>query len=350
MPNNVESKGITISVKIYERLLATYPKNFRREYGSAMKQLFRDQCRDAWSAGRGRGLAVLWLRVLPDWAKTSVVQHLLNLHKRESMFMKIVRAFRADARPRTAFVRVFAVVFLLCVITSALLSICSPKQFFSMVQVEVQKDDPEVAPVEPHQSMGDADPSFLTTQSKIIESYRVLTNVIVNLHLDEKLARQNGGTNCWSMDETYDFLVRQLSVEQTRMTSLIEISVRNQSPELAASIANAVAHSYAEFRIERWKDSHFRGITALEDKQASMANDLLEADKKQLARLLLREIDMLRQPNPVMVIVSNPARPDLNSVVPTKWRIFLMWIGGGTLLAAMAGVGSAWIARQTSAR
>jgi capsular polysaccharide biosynthesis protein len=349
MPNNIDSKGVAVSVKIYERLLATYPTDFRREYGPAMKQLFRDQCRDAWSQAQGRGLIVLWLRVLPDWAKTSLVEHLLNLHKRESMFMKIVRAFRAEPRLRSAFIRVFAVVFLLCAITSGLLTIWLPKQYSSMAQIEVQKDDPEAAVAEPHQLMFSTDPHFLTTQFKIIESYRILTNVIVTLHLDEKLARQNGAKR-WSVDDTYAYLLQRLSVEQTRMTSLVEISVRNQSPELAASIANAVADSYKEFRIERWMDSHWRGIKALEDKQGSMTNDLLEADKKQLARLITREIAEVGQPNQYMVTVSNPARPDLNSVVPTKWRIFLMWILGGTFLAAMAGAGSAWRVRQTGAR
>jgi capsular polysaccharide biosynthesis protein len=334
MPNHVESKEVTVSVKIYERLLATYPTDFRREYGPAMKQLFRDQCRDAWSHAQGRGLVVLWLRVLPDWARTSLVQHLLNLHKRESMCMKIWHAFRADVRTRAAFTRVFAAVFLLCVVTSTLLTIWLPKQYSSMAQIEVQKDVPEAAVAEPHQQMLNTDPYFLASQFKIIESYRILTNVIVNLHLDEKLARQNGAATRWTIDETFAYLVHQLSVEQMRMTSLIEISVRNQSPELAASIANAVAASYKQFRIEQWKDSHWRGIKALEDKQASMTNDLLAAQKG--------------QPNPGVVTVSNPARPDF---VPTNRRVFLMWmILGGTLLAAVAGGGSAWRARQSNAR
>jgi succinoglycan biosynthesis transport protein ExoP len=171
------------------------------------------------------------------------------------------------------------VVFLLCVMTSTLLTIWLPKQYSSMVQIEVQKDDPEVAVAEAHTQMTSTDPYFLTTQFKIIESYRILTNVIVKLHLDQELAKQNGVPS-WSIDETFDYLSRRLSVDQTRMTSLIEISVRNQSPELAAAIANEVAQSYKDFRIDQWRDSRLRGIKALEEKQASMANDLSEAQNK----------------------------------------------------------------------
>jgi capsular exopolysaccharide synthesis family protein len=171
------------------------------------------------------------------------------------------------------------VVFLLCVMTSTLLTIWLPRQFSSVVQIEVNKDDPEVTVMDGGRSstMYSADPFFLTTQFKIIESYRILTNVIVNLHLDEKLAQQNGATR-WTLDDTFDNLVHRLSVEQTRMTSLIEISVRNQSPELAAAIANAVADAYKQFRLEQWKDSKGRGIRALEDKLAATTNELRLAE------------------------------------------------------------------------
>jgi hypothetical protein len=73
-----------------------------------------------------------------------------------------------------------------------------------------------------------ADPYFLTTQFKIIESYRILTNVIANL----ASGRETGPAkrrHPLDIDDTFDYLVHRLSVEQTRMTSLIEISVRNQA-------------------------------------------------------------------------------------------------------------------------
>jgi len=63
------------------------------------------------------------------------------------------------------------VVFLLCVMTSTLLTIWLPKQYSSMVQIKVQKDDPEVSVTgESHSSFLSADPYFLATEFKIIES------------------------------------------------------------------------------------------------------------------------------------------------------------------------------------
>jgi succinoglycan biosynthesis transport protein ExoP len=168
-------------------------------------------------------------------------------------------------------------VFFLCLVTSTLLTIWLPKQYSSTVQIEVQKDDPEVTFSDSHQSYVSTDPYFLTTQFKIIESYRILTNVITKLHLDEKLAQQNGSPTRWSMDTTYQYLKNKLAVEQTRMTSLIEISLRNTEADLAAKIANEVAESYKDFRLDSWKQSKGRGISKLEEMLAKETNELHDA-------------------------------------------------------------------------
>jgi hypothetical protein len=354
MSNNIDSKAVTISVRIYERLLAAYPAQFRREYGPAMAQLFRDQCRDARSSGRGWGLAVLWLRVLPDWAKTSLMEHLASLHRRESMCRKILRAvhnLRPDPRLRTAFIKAFAVVLASAFVWSVFMAYLSPRVYFSTAQIKVQKDDPDVPVVD-----------------KIIASYRILTNVIVNLRLDEKLAQQNGSAG-WSIVDTFDYLRHTLSVEQTRMTSLLEISVRNQDADLAAKIANQVAASYKEFRLDQWKDTKLRGIKAWKEQLPKIFADLPRLETNldsylttksdfvdklrqyhKMETYLDREIEEVGQPNEGVVIVCNPARPSLNSVVPTKLKIFWTWAFGGALVALLAGTGSALLARQKSAR
>jgi hypothetical protein len=46
-----------------------------------MAQLFRDQCRDAWKAGRHSGLLKLWLRTLPDLGKTCVIEQISKIER-----------------------------------------------------------------------------------------------------------------------------------------------------------------------------------------------------------------------------------------------------------------------------
>jgi uncharacterized protein involved in exopolysaccharide biosynthesis len=271
MPNDIDERAVTISVRIYERLLATYPAGFRREYGPAMKQLFRDQCRDAWSEAQGRGLAVLWLRVLPDLAKTSFLEHLSNLNQRESIFMKMIRALRADPRLHATFLRAFAIVFLAAIVCSVLMALWLPRTYSSTVRIEVQK--------QPAHESGNADPYFLTTQFKIIESYQILTNVIADLHLDEKLPAQLGKPR-WRLDETFAYLQKVIEVKQTRMTTLIEVTVKNPEPQLAANIANRIVDSYRNDGLNQWRKLFKGGIEAYQSSVIAQAQKLKE---KQIA-------------------------------------------------------------------
>ena len=386
MSQNVDGRAVTVSVKIYERLLATYPADFRREYGPAMKQLFRDQCRDAWSEARGWGLAVVWLRMLPDLAKTSFVEHLSNLNQRESMFMKLLRAFGADPRLRAASIRVFAAVFIGTIVCSALVAVWSPRIYSSTVRIEVQQDPSKITAA--HPKAGDGvdrpDPYFLTTQFKIIESYFVLTNVIADLRLNEKLARQHGLPE-WTIDETYAYLGKVMNVKQTRMTSLFEVTIKNPDPQLAAAIANRIAWSYRNNRLDQWKLTHFGGIKAYQNNLIAIAQELKEKQEaldtmreklgvsepdrqdeafrpyyrlkdevenlrynyRQSERYLNQEIAKAGHPDAGIVIVRDPARVEPKPVARRPW-IFLMWMLGGTLLALVSGGAAAWVAVSSS--
>lgn len=323
MPNNIDAQAVTVSVKIYERLLATYPPGFRREYGSAMKQLFRDQCRDAWSEARGRGLAVLWLRVLPDLAKTSLCEHLSNFNQRESIVMKTVRALRADPRLRATFLRAFALVFIGAIVCSVLVAQWMPRTYSSTVRLEVAKETAHAS--------GTSDPYFLTTQFKIIESYSILTNVIDKLHLTEKLPEQLG-LPPWTVDETFEYLSKKVSVEQTRMTSLIEITVKNPNPQIAANIANTIADSYKEIRLRLWREAHTAGSNTSRTNVVSQ-EDLLKAVQADLDALSLEtrmlqvwaerkgvaSADYLEYSN-ILITIGRIPRDKLGSELPTAYR------------------------------
>jgi hypothetical protein len=78
-------KIVALSETIYRKLLCLYPVAHRRDYAKPMAQLFRDQCRDAWSAGRSVGVIKLWLRVLPDLGKTSIVERVAAIERNPIM-------------------------------------------------------------------------------------------------------------------------------------------------------------------------------------------------------------------------------------------------------------------------
>jgi len=371
MSTDADAKAVTLSVRIYERLLALYPAAFRREYGPAMKQVFCDQCRDAWCQARAWGLAVLWLRLLPDLAKTSFLEHLSNLRRRESILMKMARAVRSDPRLRAPFIRAFAAVFALAIVWSLLATMWTQRVYSSTVRIEVQREKPAVSMLhaENNNAFANSDPYFMTTQFKIIESYSILTNVILKLRLHKSLPEQLGLQQTWTIDETFVHLSKMINVAQTRMTGLIEVSVNNQDPGMAAQTANAIADSYREARLEQWRQTHTSGIEAyhtdliaeiesLKDKEEALdklrgnlwpSEQDLEAFgklKKEVeslwddvlgrGRLLNQWMDKVGQLDAGVVIVRDPARIELRPVNSNS-RIFLTWMCGGMLLALLAG-------------
>jgi hypothetical protein len=63
------------SIALYRLLLAAYPAAFRREYGEAMSQLFRDTALDGYRQRGVWGLLAVWLRTLGDFTISVGRQH-----------------------------------------------------------------------------------------------------------------------------------------------------------------------------------------------------------------------------------------------------------------------------------
>ena len=62
--------SIELSRKVFSALLNLYPAAHRSEYGTAMLQVFTEQCRAAYAQNGVFGVTLLWLRTLPDEWKT----------------------------------------------------------------------------------------------------------------------------------------------------------------------------------------------------------------------------------------------------------------------------------------
>jgi hypothetical protein len=60
----------------YRAILALYPAEFRRRFGTEMAQLFQDTLRDARASSTPGGLLLAWIRVLADVVMTAPGEHL----------------------------------------------------------------------------------------------------------------------------------------------------------------------------------------------------------------------------------------------------------------------------------
>ena len=244
-----ESKAVALSGTLYQRLLVAYPRAHRREYGQPMAQLFRDQCRDAWRGDRGWGLTWLWLRVLPDLVKTSVLEHISTLNERKTMLERIGMLLRPRSAPRFIFRAVFAGVFTFVVGASTLITFILPESYGSTARVLVRQDASESSQkLDSRASLGPYDPYFIQTQMEIMSSQLVLEKVVNDLDLRTSWGRKYANSERLRPEEARAILQARVELRPVRNTSLIEIRAFSDQPSEAAQLANAIAQSYRDYR------------------------------------------------------------------------------------------------------
>lgn len=248
MNSDADQPEFSASKKIYAALLRAYPRRHREEYGAAMRQLFRDQCRDAWGESKNFGLLKLWLRVLPDLASTSIMERLAALNERKTMSEKLGNLAAFGPSPGKIFTRVFVTVFLIVVFISVIMTNLLPESYASRATIKIDSEK---------SSEGKAiyDPYFIQTQFEIIRSASVLQPVINKLHLNEVWSRKYFNGEKLQDAECIEIIRGRLSVAPVKNSALANITVYSEASVEAAQIANAIAESYQDYRVKNsnWK-------------------------------------------------------------------------------------------------
>jgi len=79
------ARALVLSDRVYRKLLAAYPVEFRERYGPEMAQVFRTCCRLTYRSSGTGGVARLWLPTLWDWAWTVGRERFSALFRRSMM-------------------------------------------------------------------------------------------------------------------------------------------------------------------------------------------------------------------------------------------------------------------------
>jgi len=245
MAKSCQAKLVVLSHKVYKRLLALYPMQYRQEYETPMEQLFRDQCRDAWNEARAWGLALVWLRLWLDLIKSLILEHLRNLKRRKSMFNKTSLAFRKT------FLVLFGAVFAVVFGGSFLMAYLPTEQYASTARIKVERTATDLTS-EGYQtsSVGNYDPYFIQSQFELIQSDRVLGRVVKKLNLAESWGGTSGRAALGEAD-AIKLLKQHVELRPVRTTSLIEVRVYSKNPREASNIANKLTETYREFNSEQ---------------------------------------------------------------------------------------------------
>ncbi len=160
-----------------------------------------------------------------------------------------------------------------------------PRWYLATAKVRVEKPEGEVKLFQA-QSSGAYDPYFLQDQYRIMQDEKILYPVIERLGLNTKLAASMGapGTTI-PEDITYRYLVsKMLRVESQRSSSLIEINVYAQDPQLAAEIANAIAQVYSDDRILLATSQQSEGLAKL-GKELAAQQEVVSAQRDAVEKL-----------------------------------------------------------------
>ena len=274
---NLPPRSFSVSWAVYERLLLAYPRAHRREYGPAMAQLFRDQCRDAWTDSQNWGLLKLWLRILPDLAATSILERLAGLKERKSMNDRLANLSGFRIAPAAVFFKLFALVFLLVFGASIVITCILPESYASTARVKVDPDPkgPLNSTATP-ESASNYDPYFIQTTFEILRSQVVLGPVIDQLQLNDVWGKKYNGGAPLKSAQSMEMLKARLDLAPIRNTSIASITVYSEDRDEAARIANAIAGSFRDYRVRSRVEASDRALQAMWDQYQNQEAQIQE--------------------------------------------------------------------------
>lgn len=136
--------------------------------------------------------------------------------------------------------------------------------YASTARVKTDRDVSDIRGLaEPSQSPG-YDPYFIQTEFEVIQSERILSNVVQELNLQEQWGEKYAGGTKLKQQEALSLLREKLNLKPVRGTSLIEIRAKSEDPQEAANIANAVAETYQDYRSNQRRQLATGGVPVLE--------------------------------------------------------------------------------------
>jgi succinoglycan biosynthesis transport protein ExoP len=178
--------------------------------------------------------------------------------------------------------RLVLLAFLLVLITAAVVTYFQPRQYQSSVFMEVKStaENPRIFGMN-DPNLPIHDPQLAPTVFQVIQRTGVLYPVIKELKLQEKWAR--GGAYL-SREQAYQKLRSELEVDEVRNTDLLQVSVFDTNPKLAADVANKIVAVYENERVDEEKEIMNRAVATM-DEEVTKQQKLVDAAAVEMARI-----------------------------------------------------------------
>ena len=166
-------------------------------------------------------------------------------------------------------------VFLITAIIATAVTFILPESFASTAKIKVENDGGIINGFNtPAAQSGPYDPYFIQTTFEIMQSSLVLSNVIATLDLNTKWGAKYNNNETLKTTETMEILKGRMSLAPVRNTKLIAITVYSDDRIEAATLANAIAKAYQDYRIHNNQTTARTGLEAFESQFLTESNEL----------------------------------------------------------------------------
>jgi secreted protein with Ig-like and vWFA domain len=158
-------------------------------------------------------------------------------------------------------------------------------QVTETAKIKIEQDMTNVAGLsgQPAAS-GIYDPYFVQTEFEVIESEKVLDQVIDRLNLDGDWAAQKGSAAPLKRSETRALLKKSLQLVLEKNNGLVDIKVQSDNAAEAAKIANTIAEVYTDYRRQQRERNVEGGEKALNTELAELDQKIAQS-KQELVQL-----------------------------------------------------------------
>jgi uncharacterized protein involved in exopolysaccharide biosynthesis len=208
---------------------------------------------------------------------THISQEQQNLHFLD--YWRVVRSRK----------EIILAVTLLVTLAGAFVTSLLEKRYQATARMKIHQDSTNLQVFNPTMPMQQYNPYFLLTEMEVLNSALILGDVVDKANLASSWGRKfTKGQADLSREQAVDFLKKRVRFQQQRNTSNIDITVVADTPEEAAYLANQIAKSYDQHRLNSNREQIRKGLAMLQEqlvevnREVEAAEDNLEKVREQL--------------------------------------------------------------------
>ena len=170
---------------------------------------------------------------------------------------------------------IIVTVFAITAIIATAVTFILPESYSSTARIKVENDVTDIPGIAGSPNAGyNYDPYFIQTTFEIMQSQIVLSNVIASLNLNTEWGKKYFNGEMLKTTETMQILKQRMQLAPVKNTKLIAITVYSDDKDEAASLANAIAKAYKDYRIDSRKELTTNGVAVLEEQFENQALDI----------------------------------------------------------------------------